>query len=98
MISTHSICHRYAPLLALVAALTVPMSALAQAPQQQATPVVSGRGTTVQPVPLTRDQVRLDVERAMRDGTWRCRTSSRGWCSNEHSTQTTRMGRSTRSR
>lgn len=87
MISIDSICRRYAPMLGLVAALSASLSAHAQAPQQQPTPIANVAGTSAQPTPLTREQVRLDVERAMRDGTWRCRTSSRGWCSNEHPTQ-----------
>ncbi len=28
----------------------------------------------------TREQVAAEVYRAMRDGTWRCATSNRGWC------------------
>lgn len=38
---------------------------------------------STRPAALTREQVRAEVERAMRDGTWRCRTGNRGWCSNE---------------
>lgn len=70
--------------VAVAAALTAPMFALAQATTPQ-TPQGSSAASADQsrPTALTREQVRLEVERAMRDGTWRCRTSNRGWCSNE---------------
>lgn len=29
---------------------------------------------------LTRGEVSAEVQRAMRDGTWRCATNNRGWC------------------
>ncbi len=70
--------------VAVAAALTTPLFAQAQSTTPQ-TPQGSSAASADQSrtVALTREQVRLEVERAMRDGTWRCRTSSRGWCSNE---------------
>jgi len=71
---------------ALVAtAVMVGSPILATAQHQMAQGAPAGASTTepARPAALTREQVRAEVEKAMRDGTWRCRTSSRGWCSNE---------------
>ena len=58
---------------------------LAAAQHQMAQSAPGGGNTTepARPAALTREQVRAEVEKAMQDGTWRCRTSSRGWCTNE---------------
>ncbi len=67
------------------AAIMVGSPIFAAAQHQMAQGAPAGANTTepARPAALTRDQVRAEVEKAMRDGTWRCRTSSRGWCSNE---------------
>ena len=67
------------------AAITIsfPFFVQAQAQPTQKPPVNAAVADQARSSALTREQVRLEVERAMRDGTWRCRTSSRGWCSNE---------------
>ena len=67
------------------AAILVGSPIFAAAQHQMAQSAPQGANTTepARPAALTREQVRAEVEKAMRDGTWRCRTSSRGWCSNE---------------
>ena len=66
--------------LAIAAALT----ALAVAPKgAQAQTSASGQrpaASAAAAVPLTRAEVSAEVQRAMRDGTWRCATNNRGWC------------------
>ena len=49
----------------------------------QGAPGTANTTESARPAALTREQVRAEVEKAMRDGTWRCRTSNRGRCSNE---------------
>jgi hypothetical protein len=49
----------------------------------QGAPAAANTTESTRPAALTREQVRAEVEKAMRDGTWRCRTSNRGRCSNE---------------
>lgn len=71
---------------ALAAAATMvgsPIFAAAQHQMAQGAPAGANTTESARPAALTREQVRAEVEKAMRDGTWRCRTSSRGWCSNE---------------
>jgi hypothetical protein len=71
---------------ALAAAAVMVGSPLFAAAQHQMAQVAPGGTNTTEPArpaALTREQVRAEVEKAMQDGTWRCRTSSRGWCSNE---------------
>ncbi|MBL8307603.1 MAG: hypothetical protein JNM33_12975 [Rubrivivax sp.] len=67
------------------AAIMVGSPIFAAAQHQMAQGAPAGANTTepARPAALTREQVRAEVEKAMRDGTWRCRTSNRGWCSNE---------------
>lgn len=67
------------------AAVMVGSPIFAAAQHQMAQSAPQGANTTepARPAALTREQVRADVEKAMQDGTWRCRTSSRGWCTNE---------------
>jgi hypothetical protein len=60
-----------------------PLFAAAQHQMAQGAPTGTNTTEPARPAALTREQVRSEVEKAMRDGTWRCRTSSRGWCSNE---------------
>jgi hypothetical protein len=60
-----------------------PLFAAAQHQMAQGAPAAANTTESTRPAALTREQVRAEVEKAMRDGTWRCRTSNRGWCSNE---------------
>jgi hypothetical protein len=60
-----------------------PLFAAAQHQMAQGTQTGVYTTEPARPAAITREQVRAEVERAMRDGTWRCRTSNRGWCSNE---------------
>mmetsp|Transcript_61822 Transcript_61822/g.146377 ORF Transcript_61822/g.146377 Transcript_61822/m.146377 type:complete len:96 (-) Transcript_61822:3194-3481(-) len=60
-----------------------PLIAAAQHQMAQGAPATANMTDSTRPAALTREQVRAEVERAMRDGTWRCRTGNRGWCSNE---------------
>lgn len=60
-----------------------PLFAAAQHQMAQTAPAGTNTTEPARPAALTREQVRVEVEKAMRDGTWRCRTSSRGWCSYE---------------
>ncbi len=74
-----SILVRLTGVIALVAAFVPPVLAQAQkAPGQSAQLPAADNEPR-----LTREQVSRETERAMRDGTWRCRTSNRGWCSYE---------------
>lgn len=71
---------------ALVAAAVMagsPLFAAAQHHVMQSGPAGANTTEPARSAALTREQARAEVEKAMRDGTWRCRTSSRGWCSNE---------------
>ena len=60
-----------------------PLFAAAQHQMAQGAHVGTNTTEPARPAALTREQVRAEVEKAMRDGTWRCRNSNRGWCSNE---------------
>ena len=67
----------------LVAALCLPLVALAQA---TSTPASSSTAAArpvdqAQAAPQTREAVSREVREAMRDGTWRCLTNNRGGCS-----------------
>ena len=66
--------------LAIAAALTAlaiaPQRAQAQSPASSQRPAASAPAAA----PLTRAEVSAEVQRAMRDGTWRCATNNRGWC------------------
>ena len=68
-----------------VAAVMVgpPIFAAAQQQMAQVAPAGPNTSDAARSAPPTREQIRAEVEKAMRDGTWRCRTSSRGWCTNE---------------
>jgi len=74
-----SFAARFGGAVAIAAAFAAPLSV-----QAQATTIQPPRSANTGSEPaLTREQVRQETERAMRDGTWRCRTNNRGWCSNE---------------
>jgi hypothetical protein len=60
-----------------------PLFAAAQHQMAQGTPGAAYTTESTWPLALTREQVRAELERAMRDDTWRCWTSNRGWCSND---------------
>lgn len=75
--------------LTAAALVCVPWLAFAQA-----TPAPASMPTTVveasapaQSAPRTREDVSREVREAMRDGSWRCLTNSRGWCSTPASTR-----------
>ena len=74
---------------AVAVMLSLPFMAQAQTQSTPNPPTQSNASEQLRASALTREQVRLEAERAMRDGTWRCRTSSRGWCSNEAQTPAT---------
>jgi hypothetical protein len=76
---------------ALAAAAAMVGSPLFAAAQHQIAQGALGTANTTKstrPAALKQEQVRAEVERAMQDGTWRCRTNNRGWCSNETATAT----------
>lgn len=54
--------------------------ASAQAGAASTSPVAQSAASTQASAGLTRAQVRAEAYRAMRDGTWRCATTNRGWC------------------
>ncbi len=62
--------------VALTALAVAPQGAQAQTPGSNQRPAASAAAAA----PLTRAQVSAEVQRAMRDGTWRCATNNRGWC------------------
>lgn len=65
----------------LAASLIFPLVALADS-RTAAAPAAKPADDTVHraDAPRTRDEVSAEVERAMRDGNWRCLTNNRGWC------------------
>jgi hypothetical protein len=67
-------------LAASLLVLTAVSSVQAQSPAPTAAKPVDPPPTTAAGSPRTRAQVTAEVERAMRDGTWRCATTNRGWC------------------
>ncbi len=74
-----SIVLRLAGVIAIAAAFAPPVFAQAQVTTAQSAQLPAA-GSEPR---LSREQVSQETERAMRDGSWRCRTSNRGWCSNE---------------
>ena len=56
----------------------------------QGAPGTANTTESTRPAALTREQVRAEVEKAMRDGTWRCRTSSKTTCAKPASCGTRR--------
>jgi hypothetical protein len=89
MSTTHSLLVRSIVAAGTALTLGLPVLVHAQPPGGPAVPNASvslAANDQKRPAALTREQVRLEVERAMRDGTWRCRTSNSGRCSNERET------------
>ena len=68
--------------LAATMLASVPWLAVAQtAPAPANTPTTGATaGTPAQSVARTREDVSREVREAMRAGSWRCLTNSRGWC------------------
>lgn len=64
--------------------ITLPLLWIVVAPAQAnaapTSPVAQSAASTQTSTGLTRAQVRAEAYRAMRDGTWRCATTNRGWC------------------
>lgn len=60
--------------------LTVVGSVHAQSRAPTPAKAADAQTATAAGTPRTRAQVTAEVERAMRDGTWRCATTNRGWC------------------
>ncbi len=79
MNKTISIVLRLTGAIAIAAAFVPPVLAQTQATTGQSVQLPAASSEPR----LTREQVSRETERAMRDGSWRCRTSNRGWCSNE---------------
>jgi hypothetical protein len=61
------------PLLSIIMA-SAQATAISNAPAAQSTAAAQTAAAA------TREQVRAEVYRAMRDGSWRCATTNRGWC------------------
>lgn len=70
-------------LAAAVVMVGSPLFAAAQHQMAQDAPGVANTTESTRLSALTREQVRAELESAMRDDTWRCWTSNRGWCSND---------------
>lgn len=66
--------------LSLVPMMLIPLATAQAQSAPIAVPLASNATSTHAGAAPARAQVRAEVYRAMRDGTWRCATSNRGWC------------------
>ena len=74
---------RFRNALAAASLVCVPWLALAQAatPPANTPTTVAKTNAAPQGAARTREDVAREAREAMRDGSWRCLTNSRGWCS-----------------
>lgn len=70
-----------ASLAALATMAALPLSALTQTATAPANRPAAATASEWPAAWRTRDEFRCEIEQAMRDGSWRCLTNHRGWCS-----------------